>query len=89
MAQPLQKIIANRYGGAIFRDAVLPTRRVALSSNPEMELLARSWRGLKAWRAGHGRARPRLRRNDIDSRQRARAIAVAGCDGRRNCPRPR
>ena len=50
MAQPLQKMIASRYTG---RDLpvtlVLPDGgRVPLSSKPEIEIAARTWRGLKA-----------------------------------------
>jgi len=81
MAQPLQKIIANRYGGRNLPvTLVLPDGgRVALSSNPEMELLARSWRGLKALAAPAMGALARAYvRNDIDFTGSARrAIAVA------------
>jgi len=50
MSEPLQKIIANRYGG---RDLpvvlVLPDGgRVALSSTAETEIVVRSWAALKA-----------------------------------------
>src|SRR4029078_9012892 len=50
MPQPLQKIIANRYGGRNLPvTLVLPDGgRVPLSSEPELEVLARTWRGLKA-----------------------------------------
>jgi len=81
MAQPLQKIIANRYGGRNLPvTLVLPDGgRVALSSNPEMELLARSWRGLKALAAPAMGALARAYvRNDIDFTGSARrALAVA------------
>jgi cyclopropane-fatty-acyl-phospholipid synthase len=50
MSEPLQKIIANRYGG---RDLpvilVLPDGgRVPLSSSTETEIIVRTWRALKA-----------------------------------------
>jgi cyclopropane-fatty-acyl-phospholipid synthase len=81
MAQPLQKIIANRYGGRNLPvTLVLPDGgRIALSSNAEMELLARSWRGLKALAAPAMGALARAYvRNDIDFTGNARrAIAVA------------
>ena len=50
MAQPLTKIVANRYGGRNLPvTLVLPDGgRVSLSSQPEVEILARTWRGLKA-----------------------------------------
>jgi len=50
MAEPLQKIIASRYGGRNLPVAlVLPDGgRVPLSSDPEIEIVARSFRGLKA-----------------------------------------
>ena len=50
MAQPLQKIIASRYGGRNLPvTLVLPNgSRVPLSSHAEVEILARTWRGLKA-----------------------------------------
>ena len=49
MAEPLQKIIANRYGGRNLPvTLVLPDGgRVTLSSDAEIEILARTWRGLK------------------------------------------
>ena len=81
MAQPLQKIIANRYGGRNLPvTLVLPDGgRVALSSNAEIELLARSWRGLKALAAPAMGALARAYvRNDIDFTGTARrALAVA------------
>jgi cyclopropane-fatty-acyl-phospholipid synthase len=81
MAQPLQKIIANRYGGRNLPvTLVLPNGgRVALSSNAEIELLARSWRGLKALAAPAMGALARAYvRNDIDFTGTARrALAVA------------
>jgi len=50
MAEPLQRIISNRYGGRNLPvTLVLPDGgRVPLSSNAEIEVLARTWRGLKA-----------------------------------------
>ena len=81
MAGPLQKIIANRYGGRNLPvTLVLPDGgRVALSSETEMEVLARSWRGLKALAAPAMGALARAYvQNDIDftgSARRAMAIA--------------
>src|SRR5262249_35093525 len=47
---PLQKIIANRYAGRNLPvTLVMPDGgRVPLSSNAEVDIVARSWRGLKA-----------------------------------------
>ena len=81
MAQPLQKIIANRYGGRNLPvTLVLPDGgRVPLSSEPEVEILARTWRGLKALAAPAMGALARAYvHNDIDftgSARRAAAIA--------------
>jgi cyclopropane-fatty-acyl-phospholipid synthase len=49
MTQPLQKIIASRYDGRDIPVAlVLPDGgRVALSKQPEVDIYARTWRGLK------------------------------------------
>jgi len=49
MAEPLQKILANRYGGRNLPvTLILPDGgRVPLSSDAEIEILARTWRGLK------------------------------------------
>ena len=49
MTQPLQKFIASRYGGRDIPAAlVLPDGgRVALSKTPEVDIYARTWRGLK------------------------------------------
>ena len=83
MAQPLQKIIANRYGGRNLPvTLVLPDGgRVPLSSEPEVEILARTWRGLKALAAPAMGALARAYvHNDIDftgSARRAAAIAEA------------
>jgi cyclopropane-fatty-acyl-phospholipid synthase len=81
MSEPLQKIIANRYGG---RDLpvvlVLPDGgRVPLSSSPEMEVIARSWAGLKALASpGLGNLARAYVRGDIDFTSGARRIlAVA------------
>jgi cyclopropane-fatty-acyl-phospholipid synthase len=81
MAQPLQKIIANRYGG---RDLpvtlLLPDGgRVPLSSSPEIELAARTWRGLKALaKPAMGALARAYVRNDIDFTGTARrALAIA------------
>ena len=81
MAQPLQKIIANRYGGRNLPvTLVLPDGgRVPLSSEPEIEIAARTWRGLKALAAPALGALARAYvQNDIDftgSARRAAAIA--------------
>jgi cyclopropane-fatty-acyl-phospholipid synthase len=50
MAEPLQRLIASRYGGRNIPVAlVLPDGgRVALSAQPEVEIVARSLRGLRA-----------------------------------------
>ena len=81
MAEPLQKIIANRYGGRNLPvTLVLPDGgRVPLSSNAEIEILARSWRGLKALAAPAMGALARAYvRNDIDFTGSARrALAIA------------
>ena len=69
MAEPLQKIIANRYGGRNLPvTLVLPDGgRVPLSSEAEMEILARTWRGLKTLAAPAMGALARAYvRNDID-----------------------
>ncbi len=81
MAQPLQKFIANRYGGRNLPvTLVLPDGgRVPLSSESEMEILARTWRGLKALAApALGALATAYVQNDIDftgSARRAAAIA--------------
>jgi cyclopropane-fatty-acyl-phospholipid synthase len=77
MAQPLQKIITSRYGG---RDVpvtlVLPDGgRVPLSSEPEVEILARTWRGLNALAAPAMGALARAYvHNDIDFTGSARRV---------------
>ena len=81
MSGPLQRIIANRYGGRNLPvTLVLPDGgRVALSSETEMEILARTLRGLKALTAPALGALARAYvQNDIDftgSARRAMAIA--------------
>ena len=81
MSGPLQKIIANRYGGRNLPvTLVLPDGgRVPLSSDAEIEILARTWRGLKALAAPAMGALARAYvQNDIDftgSARRAAAIA--------------
>lgn len=81
MTGPLQKIIANRYGGRNLPvTLVLPDGgRVPLSSDTEVEILARTWRGLKALAAPAMGALARAYvHNDIDftgSARRAAAIA--------------
>ena len=82
MAHTLQKIIARRYGG---RDlpvlVVLPDGdRVPLSrASPELEIVARTWRGMKALASPAMGALARAYvRNDIDfSGGARRALAVA------------
>jgi len=81
MSGPLQKIIANRYGGRNLPvTLVLPDGgRVPLSSDAEIEILAHTWRGLKALAAPAMGALARAYvQNDIDftgSARRAAAIA--------------
>jgi cyclopropane-fatty-acyl-phospholipid synthase len=81
MPASLQKIIANRYGGRNLPIAlVLPDGgRVPLSSSPEIEIVARTWSGLKALAAPAlgGLARAYVR-NDVDFTGSARRmLAVA------------
>ena len=69
MAESLQKIIANRYAGRNVPVAlVLPDGgRVALSESPEVEIVARTWSGLKALASPAMGALARAYvRNDID-----------------------
>ena len=81
MVGPLQKIIANRYGGRNLPvTLVLPDGgRVPLSSDAEIEILARTWRGLEALAVPAMGALARAYvQNDIDftgSARRAAAIA--------------
>lgn len=80
MAEALQRIIANRYGGRNLPvTLVLPDGdRVPLSSETEIEVLARTWRGLKTLAAPAMGALARAYvRNDIDFTGSARrAMAV-------------
>jgi len=81
MTLPLQKIITNRYGGRNLPvTLVLPDGgRVPLSSEPELEVLARTWRGLKALAAPAMGALARAYvHNDIDFTGSARrALGIA------------
>jgi cyclopropane-fatty-acyl-phospholipid synthase len=81
MTLPLQKIIANRYGGRNLPvTLVLPDGgRVPLSSEPELEVLARTWRGVKALSAPAMGALARAYvHNDIDFTGSARrALGIA------------
>ncbi len=79
MAQPLQTILATRYGGRNLPvTLVLPDGgRVRLSSESEIEILARTWRGLKALAAPAMGALARAYvQNDIDFTGSARRAAV-------------
>ena len=77
MSEPLQKIIANRYGG---RDLpvilVLPDGgRVPLSSATETEIIVRTWRALKALASPElGRLARAYVQNEIDFTGGARRI---------------
>jgi len=77
MSEPLQKIIANRYGG---RDLpvmlVLPDGgRVPLSSSTEAEIIIRTWRALKAFASPElGRLARAYVQNEIDFTGGARRI---------------
>ena len=77
MAEPLQKIIASRYAGRNVPVAlVLPDGgRVALSESPEVEIVARTWSGLKALASPAMGALARAYvRNDIDFSGSARRV---------------
>jgi cyclopropane-fatty-acyl-phospholipid synthase len=81
MAAALRKLIESRYGG---RDlpitVVLPDGgRVALSPRPDLEIVARTWRGLKALAApALGTLARAYVHNDIDfSGTARRALAIA------------
>jgi cyclopropane-fatty-acyl-phospholipid synthase len=77
MAEPLQKIIANRYAGRDLPVAlVLPDGgRVALSPSPEVEVVARTWQGLKALAApAMGTLARAYVQNDIDFSGSARRV---------------
>jgi cyclopropane-fatty-acyl-phospholipid synthase len=81
MAVPLQKIIASRYAGRnVPVSLVLPDGgRVALSAAPEVEIVARTWAGLKALASpAMGRLARAYVRNDIDfSGGAKRVLAIA------------
>ncbi len=81
MAESLQKIVATRYRGRNLPvTVVLPDGgRVPLSPAPELEIVARTWRGLKALATPAMGALARAYvRNDIDfSGGARRALAVA------------
>jgi cyclopropane-fatty-acyl-phospholipid synthase len=81
MAEPLKKIIANRYGGRNLPvTLVLPDgNRIPLAAQAEVEILARTWRGLKALSSPALGALARAYvRNDIDFTGSARrVIAIA------------
>src|SRR5258706_6081881 len=69
MSRPLTRIIASRYGGRDIPVAlVLPDGgRVALSERPEVDVYARTWRGLKALASPELGALARAYvRNDLD-----------------------
>jgi cyclopropane-fatty-acyl-phospholipid synthase len=77
MSEPLQKIIASRYGGRNIPIAlVLPDGgRVALSEAPEVDIYARTWDGLKALAAPELGALARAYvANDIDFSGGARRV---------------
>jgi len=82
MAESLQKLIATRYRGRELPvTVVLPDgRRVPLSPAPELEIVARTWRGLKALATpAMGVLARAYVHNDIDfSGGARRALAVAG-----------
>jgi cyclopropane-fatty-acyl-phospholipid synthase len=81
MAATLAKIIESRYGGRDLPVAVvLPDGgRVALSPRPDLEIVARTWRGLKALAApAMGSLARAYVKNDIDFSGTARhALAIA------------
>jgi len=81
MAAALKKVIESRYGGRDLPVAlVLPDGgRVALSARPDLEIVARTWRGLKALAApALGTLARAYVHNDIDfSGNARRALAIA------------
>lgn len=81
MKEPLQKIVASRYGGRGIPVAlVLPDGgRVRLSETPEVDIYARTWNGLRALAAPElGKLARAYVHNDIDfSGGARRALAVA------------
>ncbi len=77
MSRPLTRIIASRYGGRDIPVAlVLPDGgRVALSERPEVDVYARTWRGLKALASPELGALARAYvRNDLDFSGGARRV---------------
>ena len=77
MKQPLQKLIASRYGGRNIPAAlVLPDGdRVALSKTPEINIYARTWNGLRALASPElGRLARAYVHNDIDFTGEARRV---------------
>ena len=77
MKQPLQKLIASRYGGRNIPAAlVLPDGdRVALSKTPEINIYARTWKGLRALASPElGRLARAYVHNDIDFTGGARRV---------------
>jgi cyclopropane-fatty-acyl-phospholipid synthase len=77
MAEPLKKFIANRYSGRNLPvTLVLPDgNRIPLANEAEVEILARTWRGLKALSSPALGALARAYvRNDIDFTGSARRV---------------
>ena len=77
MAEPLKKIIANRYGGRNLPvTLVLPDGgRIPLAPQAEVEILARTWRGLRALSSpAMGALAKAYVRNDIDFTGSARRV---------------
>ena len=84
MNEPLQKIIASRYGGRNLPIAlVLPDGgRVPLSEAPEVDIYARTWQGLKALASPQmGRLARAYVHNDLDFSGGAHR-AAATCNGK-------
>ncbi len=81
MPEALQKLIANRYAGRDLPVAVvLPDgARVPLSPKPEVDIIARTWAGMKALATpALGRLARAYVRNDVDFTGSARrALAIA------------
>jgi cyclopropane-fatty-acyl-phospholipid synthase len=81
MPEALQKLIANRYAGRELPVAVvLPDgARVPLSPKPEVDIIARTWAGMKALATpALGRLARAYVRNDVDFTGSARrALAIA------------
>ena len=77
MKQPLQKLIASRYGGRDIPVAlVLPDGgRVTLSETPEINIYARTWNGLRALASPElGRLARAYVHNDLDFTGEARRV---------------